>query len=230
MSINITWHGHANFQLESQGLRILIDPFFTGNPKADIAWEALTGVDLVLVTHSHGDHLGDAIAICKKHQAQLATVVGLAEKVLELGLPASLLCCGSGFNIGGTLTFKGVEVTMTEAFHTTEFGCPVGYIITLQNGFRVYHAGDTGLFSNLKTWGELYKINLALLPAGGFYTMDARQAALAAKFLQAEAAIPMHWGTFPVLAQEMSVFKQELAKAAPSCRPVLMQPGDTIGF
>jgi L-ascorbate metabolism protein UlaG (beta-lactamase superfamily) len=230
MSIKITWHGHANFHIASQDVNIVIDPFFTGNPKADIAWDAVLGVDIALVTHLHGDHVGDAIALCKKHKAQLGTVVGVADKLLESGLPKTLLCNGSGFNIGGTWRYKGVEITMTEAFHTSEAGSPVGYIITLQNGFRVYHAGDTGLFSNLKTWGELYKINLAMLPTGGFFTMDDRQAAFAAKFLQADAAIPMHWGTFPVLAQETSAFERELAEIAPSCRPVPMKPGDTIEF
>jgi L-ascorbate metabolism protein UlaG (beta-lactamase superfamily) len=230
MSINITWHGHANFYVESRGVRICIDPFFTGNPKADMAWDELPGVDLVLVTHLHGDHVGDAVALCKKHQALLGTVVGVAEKMVESGLPESLLYCGTGFNIGGTIEHKGVAITMTEALHTSEAGCPAGYILKLQDGFTLYHAGDTGLFSNLGTWGELYRINLALLPAGGFYTMDARQAAEAARFLRADAAVPMHWGTFPVLAQEMSAFTQELAKAAPSCKPILMRPGETISF
>jgi L-ascorbate metabolism protein UlaG (beta-lactamase superfamily) len=230
MGVKVTWHGHANFYLEDQGARILVDPFFTGNPKADIAWQDAPEVDLVLVTHLHGDHVGDAVALCKKHKAKLGAVVGAAEKLVASGLPAELLCCGSGFNIGGTIRHKGAQITMTEAFHTSEAGCPAGYIITLPGGFCVYHAGDTGVFCNLKTWGELYKINLALLPAGGFYTMDARQAALAAQFLRAEAAVPMHWGTFPVLAQEMSEFKQELARLAPSCKAVLMRPGDTVTF
>jgi L-ascorbate metabolism protein UlaG (beta-lactamase superfamily) len=198
MSVTVTWHGHAAFRLEDQGARVLVDPFFTGNPRADIAWQDVPEIDLVLVTHLHGDHVGDAIALCKKHKAKLGAIVEVAGKLVEAGLPAELLCCGSGFNIGGTIRHKGVQVTMTEAFHT---GCPAGYIITLPGGFCIYHAGDTGIFCNLKTWGELYKIGLALLPAGGFYTMDARQAALAAQYLRAGAAVPMHRGTFPVLAQ-----------------------------
>ncbi|MDL2307824.1 metal-dependent hydrolase [Desulfovibrio sp. OttesenSCG-928-C06] len=230
MAVKVTWHGHANFQIESDGLNVLIDPFFTGNSKAGISWEQAPAANLVLVTHLHGDHAGDAVAFCKKHRAMLGTVVGVGERMLEFGLPQELLLNGIGFNIGGTIEFKGASVTMTEAFHTSESGAPVGYIIKMPGGFTVYHAGDTGIFRNMETWGELYDIDLALLPAGGVFTMDARQAAMAAKFLKAGATVPMHWGTFPVLAQDMAEFERYLAEFAPSCRAVLMQPGNSLDF
>ena len=230
MSVNITWHGHANFQIESQGVNILIDPFFTGNPTAGLGWEEAPRPDVVLVTHLHGDHAGDAVNLCRKHGARLGTVVGVAGELVELGVPAELVIGGGGFNIGGTAHVAGIGITMTEAFHTSESGAPVGFIITLQNGFTVYHAGDTGIFRNMKTWGELYSIDLALLPSGGFYTMDARQAALAAFYLKAAVAVPMHWGTFPALAQSMEGFVDELAGIAPDCSALLMQPGETVTF
>ena len=227
MSCKITWHGHANFQIEAGGANVLVDPFFTGNPKAG-KWEDIPRPDLVLVTHMHGDHSGDSVAICNFHRAKLGGVVGMVEKLVEFGLDPLLIMNGIGFNIGGAVSHKGVTVTMTEAFHTSEAGSPVGYIITMPDGFTIYHAGDTGIFRNMKTWGELYRIDLALLPAGGTFTMDARQAALAAKFLKAKAATPMHWGTFPALAQDASEFEKELAALAPDCRPVIMQPGQTV--
>lgn len=230
MSVNITWHGHANFQIESQGLNILIDPFFTGNPKAGLTWDQAPRPDLVLVTHLHGDHAGDAVNLCQKHGAKLGAVVGVAGELMALGVPAELVIGGGGFNIGGTVRHGGASITMTEAFHTSEAGAPVGFIITLQDGFTVYHAGDTGIFRNMKTWGELYSIDLALLPSGGFYTMDARQAALAAAYLKAAVAVPMHWGTFPVLAQDTAEFVEELAALAPDCSPLPMQPGETVTF
>lgn len=228
MASSITWHGHANFQISTPDCNLIIDPFFTGNPKAQVTWKAIERPDLVLVTHMHGDHFGDAVSICNHTGAMLGTVVGIGEVMLRLGVPEEQIINGHGFNIGGTVTFKNTAVTMTQAFHTTEAGAPVGFIVTLSDGYTVYHAGDTGIFSSMAIWGELYNIDLALLPAGGIYTMDARQAALAAGMLRARAVIPMHWGTFPVLAQSSDEFAEELAKAAPDCRFVQINPGQTI--
>ena len=228
MAATLTWHGHANFQIDSPGCNIIIDPFFTGNPSATVAADAIAPPDVVLVTHLHGDHSGDAVAICKRTGAKLGAVVGIAEVFQQQGVPQAQIMNGIGFNIGGTLVEKGAAITMTQAFHTTEAGAPTGYIITLANGYTIYHAGDTGIFATMAVWGELYSIDLALLPAGGVFTMDARQAALAARMLKAKAAAPMHWGTFPVLAQDTAEFERELAKTAPSCRFVGMKPGQTI--
>ena len=231
MGTSILWHGHANFQINSPGCRILIDPFFTGNPAAKIGWEDVAVPDVVLVTHLHWDHTGDAVAVCKKTGAKLGAVVGAAGPLQELGIPQAQLFNGIGFNIGGTVSEKGVFFTMTEAFHTSDSGSsPVGYIITLADGFTIYHAGDTGVFANMAVWGELYSIDLALLPVGGVFTMDGRQAAFAAQMLKAKAVIPMHWGTFPVLAQDTAEFERELDKRAPSCRFVRILPGQTLDF
>ncbi|MDL2285539.1 metal-dependent hydrolase [Desulfovibrio sp. OttesenSCG-928-F07] len=226
----ITWHGHANFNIECEGLNILIDPFFTGNPKADCNWEDIKKVDLVLLTHMHGDHTGDCVALCKKHGAMLGAVVGIPEQLISFGLPAELVLNTIGFNIGGTVQFKGISITMTEATHTSEAGLPTGFILQMQDQTTVYHAGDTGIFSNMQTWGELYNINVALLPAGGLFTMDTRQAALAAKFLQADKVIPMHWGTFPALKQDMNDFAQMLALQSPKSEAVILQPGETFNY
>ena len=227
MASTITWHGHANFQISSPDCNLIIDPFFTGNPNSQITWKAIAKPDLVLVTHLHGDHIGDAVSICNHTGAMLGTVVGIAEVMQRMGLPEAQIVNGIGFNIGGTVTIKNTAVTMTQAFHTTEAGAPVGYIITLADGYTVYHAGDTGIFSSMAVWGELYDIDLALLPMGGTFTMDARQAALAAKMLRAKAVIPMHWGTFPALAQNTDEFAGALAKTAPACRFVSIKPGQT---
>lgn len=225
---SITWHGHANFQITSPDCNILIDPFFTGNPSAKTAWEAIIPPDVVLITHLHGDHAGDAVSICKKTGAMLGAVVGIAEVFQEQGVPAGQILNGIGFNIGGTLRHKNTDITMTQAFHTTEAGAPTGYIVRLADGYTIYHAGDTGVFGSMALFGELYDINLALLPVGGVFTMDARQGALAARLLKADAVFPMHWGTFPVLAQDTVEFESELAKSFPSCRMVKAKPGDTV--
>lgn len=230
MNTSLTWHGHANFQIASPGCNILIDPFFTGNPSAKISWKAVTPPDIVLVTHLHDDHVGDAVELCNHTGAMLGCVVGAAEALRKNGLDSDRILNGIGFNIGGTVSFKGVSITMTEAFHTSEAGTPTGFIITLADGRVIYHAGDTGIFANMTVWGELYAIDIALLPAGGVFTMDARQAALAAKMLRAKAVIPMHWGTFPALAQDTSAFEAELKKTAPACRFIAVKPGSTVSL
>ena len=233
MSKEITWHGHANFQIchtsEKERVSILIDPFFTGNPKATKKAEEIGTPDIVCVTHMHGDHVGDAAAICKNTGALLAIPVGLAGAFTDAGVSESQIINGHGFNIGGAVNVKGVTITMTQAFHTTDDVAPVGYIITLPDGYTIYHAGDTGIFASMATLGELYEIDLALLPAGGLYTMDMRQAALAAKMLGAKTVTPMHWGTFPPLEQSMNAFPAMLAKHS-TCRCALMQPGETVSL
>jgi len=228
MNKTITWHGHANFQIATPECNILIDPFFSGNPKAVTAWEAIDAPDAVLVTHMHGDHAGDAASICKKFGSLLGAVVGTAEKFLPLGVPEKQILNGIGFNIGGTVSVKGVSITMTQAFHTSEAGAPTGYILTFADGYTIYHAGDTGIFASMGLFGELYSIDLALLPVGGVFTMDARQGAMAAKLLKARSVIPMHWGTFPVLSQSTDDFKKELAAKAPGCRCLDVSPGQSV--
>lgn len=230
-NITLTWHGHANFQMDyefgGEKINIIIDPFFTGNPKATIKPGDIKKPDIVVVTHMHGDHSGDAAEICKTTGALLAVPVGVSEQFTALGVPAEQVLNGHGFNIGGTITAKGVSITMTQAFHTVDGVAPVGYIIKFPNGYTAYHAGDTGIFGSMGLFGQLYDIDLALLPTGGLYTMDIRQATLAAKLLKAKTVIPMHWGTFPVLAQSMEAFPSSLAKSA-GCRCILMQPGETV--
>ena len=228
MSTAITWHGHANFFINSPGCSILIDPFFTDNPKAVCSADSIAAPDLVLVTHLHGDHSGDSVSICKRTGAPLGAVVGSAEQLQAQGVPGEQIVNGIGFNVGGSVMVRSATVTMTEAFHTTEAGVPVGYILSLADGHTIYHAGDTGIFSTMAIWGELFSIDLALLPMGGVFTMDARQAALAAKMLRAKAVVPMHWGTFPVLAQGTTEFERELAATAPDCRFVRIAPGQTL--
>lgn len=221
--VAVIWHGHSNFQIFSDGLSVLIDPFFSGNPKASRGWEDIEKPDLLLLTHDHGDHIGDAVPVCKKFGCHVAAAFDLVPGLREQGVSDV-----TAFNIGGSMNFKGITVTMTEATHASGGVTPVGFIITLPGGFTIYHAGDTGVFSNMRLWGELYPIDLALLPIGGLFTMDARQAALAANLLGAKSVIPSHWGTFPPLAQSPDAFVAELARIAPSCRCIMAAIGDKV--
>lgn len=226
MPTAITWNGHSNFMLECQGANILIDPFFKGNPSAPYGWQKLTTPNIVLITHDHHDHVGDAVEICLATKAHLGAVVGTGEKLLELGLPANQLFMGIGFNIGGSIEHAGAKITMIEATHSSNSGVATGYIITMPNGITIYHAGDTGLFINMQTWGELFNIDVALLPIGGTFTMNAHQAAKAAKLLNCRQVIPMHYATFPALAKNANEFIRELAKVAPNCEALVLKPGE----
>ncbi len=230
MSVSVTWYGHSNFTIASGGVSVCIDPFFTNNPMCPVTWNEAGKPDLVLVTHDHGDHVGDAVAICKASGATCGCVVGTGERLIDAGMPQSLIPAGIGFNIGGTIQAKGIRVTMTQAFHSSESGVATGYVVTMPDGFTVYHAGDTGLFSSMELIGSLYPLDLALLPIGGFFTMDAFQAAHAARLLRPKAVIPMHWGTFPLLAQDTSGFAAQLADIAPDVRLVEMKPGESAAF
>ncbi|GFM35300.1 metal-dependent hydrolase [Desulfovibrio subterraneus] len=226
----LTWHGHSNFQIATPSANIVIDPFFTGNPSAATPWDGIARPDAVFVTHDHGDHVGQAVDICNATGAMLGAIVGTTGKLVAAGLPQSQVLNGIGYNIGGTVTVGKVGVTMTQAFHSSDSGAPVGYILTLDDGFTIYHAGDTGIFSGMKLWGRLYDIDLALLPIGGVFTMDARQAALACSLLKCRGVVPMHWGTFPVLEQNTQAFRDALKNFAPDCRLFDMAPGETLSF
>lgn len=230
MNVSVTWYGHSNFKITCGGVSVCIDPFFTHNPSCPVSWNSAGKPDLVLVTHDHGDHVGDAVALCKASGAVCGCVVGTAERLIAAGLPRSAVPAGIGFNVGGSIEVKGIRVTMTQAFHTSESGAPVGYVVTMPNGFTFYHAGDTGIFSSMELIGSLCPLDLAILPTGGFFTMDALQAAHAAKLLRPKAVIPMHWGTFPVLAQDTSAFAAQLAATAPDVRFVSMKPGESTDF
>ena len=229
MSNRLVWHGHANFEIETSGLNILIDPWFEGNPSAGASSGDIQKADLVLVTHDHADHIGQAVDICKKTGAYLGAIVEVAGKCKSMGVDPGKIVNGIGFNIGGTIDFQGVRVTMTQAEHSSDQGVCVGFIISLpDNGPCIYHAGDTGIFSSMQLWGELYDIDVAILPIGGVFTMDPRQAALACRLLGCKKTVPMHWGSFPVLEQNTENYKKELQSRAPSTELLAMQPGESI--
>jgi L-ascorbate metabolism protein UlaG (beta-lactamase superfamily) len=226
--MEIRWYGHSNVQISDGMASVCVDPFFEGNPLCTSDWRTIPAPDLVLVTHDHGDHTGQALEICQATGAMLGCVVGTGARFSALGLSVSQLFAGVGFNIGGTVEYKGIRVTMTPAFHSSDSGVPVGYIVQMPTGFTFYHSGDTCVFGDMSIWGELYPLDLALLPIGSFFTMDARQAALACKLLKAKALLPLHWGTFSLLTPDTGELKAELARQAPNCRLVSLNPCETV--
>ena len=220
----ITWLGHAAFKLREGDLSILVDPFFTSEAMAKLAEE--DGVDLILITHDHEDHTGSVAEIVSRTRAQVGCVVGTDVHLVEMGVPRANILHG-GFNMGGTITFKGCQVTMTPAVHTSQTGTPAGYIVRMPDGITIYHAGDTCVFSDMALWGKMFPIDVALLPTGGHYTMDARQAVLACSLLQCKKVVPMHWGTFPILAQDMSEFKKLLRGDLTDCDCLILNHGES---
>lgn len=223
---DITWFGHAAFRLHAAGVHVVIDPFFA--PSTGGTADDIDAADLVLVTHDHGDHVGEAVALCRRTGALLGAIVGTAEKLCRAGIPQAQIGNGIGFNMGGTITHKGVSVTMVPAYHSSETGAPAGYIVRMPDGLVVYHAGDTCIYSGMELWGKLYAIDVALLPTGGVFTMDDRQAALACSLLRCRYAIPMHWGTFPALSQGTDGFYQALEALGLGHVALPLRPGATI--
>jgi L-ascorbate metabolism protein UlaG (beta-lactamase superfamily) len=180
----------------------------------------------VLVTHDHFDHVANAVEIVKKTGATLVATAETANKLREDGgLEESQIIGGMGMNIGGSVPIDGVTVTMTQAFHTSPSGMPCGYVITLEDGSHIYHAGDTGIFDSMRLIAELYPLDLALLPIGGWFTMDPAQAALALTLLRPKRVIPIHYKTFPILEQSADNFVKLAKGKAPQVDVIALEPG-----
>ena len=219
----LTWFGHSNFRLQADDVCVLIDPFFEGNCKAPDDWRKCVGhVDAVLVTHDHGDHVGQAAEICQDTGARLVCLFDTVPRMKDLGAPHGHIL---GMNLGGTVEVAGVRVKMVQAMHSSATGSPAGYILTFPGGFCCYHSGDTALFSDMKLFRRFFDIDLALLPMGGWFTMDAVEAAVACSFLGCRQVAGMHWGTFPILAQDTDAFAAALKEYAPGTQLVTLTPG-----
>jgi L-ascorbate metabolism protein UlaG (beta-lactamase superfamily) len=224
--ITVTWLGHAAFEVTSAGgTKLLLDPFLTQDPSTPAAFKDLSRYkpDAILVTHSHGDHVGDTVAIAK---ASGAPVVAAYELASTLGLPEKQVMGG---NVGGTFQFGDITIHMVPAMHSSEpGGRPVGFVLTFKDGRSLYHTGDTWIFGDMSLIQELYHPNILLLGVGGGpYTEDPATAALAVKkYFRPSAIVPMHFGTFPGLATTAQV--EQAFKGDKRLR--VMKPGETLKF
>jgi L-ascorbate metabolism protein UlaG (beta-lactamase superfamily) len=215
----ITWYGHACVEVTTPGGKvILIDPWF-GNPLSPRSAESVDRCDVLLVTHGHGDHLGDGVAIASRLSPAWPCIHELS-LWLARRLPGGS-DAATGMNKGGTVEARGLRFTMTGADHsagdwnpggetTLYLGEPAGFVIEVENGFKLYHAGDTNVFGDMALIGELYKPDIALLPIGGHYTMGPREAAKAVELLAVDHVMPIHYGTFPALAGTPAQLRVEL--------------------
>ncbi len=214
----LTYIGHSAFYIEKDWDGILIDPFITGNPAANFDFKKKR-ITHILVTHAHLDHLGDAIAISKATGAQIITVFELANYCIEKGAKAI------GVNIGGTLKFNWGSVKFLPAIHSSSnpdlpYGGLASSLLLDIEGTTIYHAGDTALMSEFSIIGEKYNPYYALLPVGGYYTMDIYDAALAAKMLFSMEIIPMHYNTFPNIKVDIQKFKDLIEEQGQKCLPL----------
>lgn len=244
---DVQWFGQAAFKITTPGGKVIVvDPFITKNPKTPAEHKDLKKlgkVNLILVTHGHGDHLGDTVELAKMTGAKVALNADMGRTLATLGwLDMKDLI---RFNKSGQIEplGKGVVITMVRAEHSSEVehtdaggkssmhpgGEPCGYIIQLENGYKIYHAGDTGVFADMKFIAEYYKPDLALLPIGGHFTMGPVDAAYAVKeLLKTKTVVPIHYGTFPPLKGTPDEFKKALGNFPTNI--IVMQPGETRKF
>jgi L-ascorbate metabolism protein UlaG (beta-lactamase superfamily) len=226
MPVTITFLGHSGFLLEAGGARVAIDPFLTGNPVGVHQPEDIR-CDHVVLTHGHSDHFGDTVAIAQRNGA---TVYGAFEVCLlagQRGVPEAQLNAG---NPGGKIKTEFGYVAFTQAFHSSSndgvyTGTPCGVVVRFEaQDFTFYHLGDTGLFSDLRLLGEIYRPDVCAVPVGDRFTMGPELGARAAEFVGAKAAIPVHWGTWPLLTSDVSAFRPEGVKVR------MMEPGERWAY
>ncbi|MBM4071816.1 MAG: metal-dependent hydrolase [Planctomycetes bacterium] len=226
MSTRVRWLGHACVLVESDGNNILMDPFLTGNPKAAVKASEVPA-DFILISHGHGDHVGDAIDIAKRTGATVVANYEISEWLKAQGLEKV-----HGMQHGGGFGFDFGRLKLTLAFHGsvlpdgTYGGNPAGLHLFLKDGAKIYNAADTGLFGDMKLIGEA-GIDLAILPIGDNYTMGPDDALRAVKLLQPKKVLPIHYDTWDLIAQNAAAWA-ECVKTETAALPVILQPGEWV--
>lgn len=225
--MKLSFHGHSVVMIETNGKKILIDPFINGNGQTDLNADTVE-CDVILLTHGHNDHVGDTVDIAKRNGALVVATADLATYLGFKGLNVH------GMNIGGAYEFDFGRVKLTQAFHSSHYtedsqnivytGMPTGILFTAE-GKTIYHLGDTGLFSDLKMIGEMNAIDVAFVPIGDNFTMGPEDAAIAAKWIGAKTVVPIHYNTFPVIEQDPNTFVEKLDAGIEG---KVLKPGESI--
>jgi L-ascorbate metabolism protein UlaG (beta-lactamase superfamily) len=247
--VKVQWLGQAATRITTPGGKVIvIDPWLTSNPRTPVAYrqlEALGKVDLLLVTHAHADHFADAPALAKLHQVPVYGPAGLNQSLVVLGiLPAEL---SPRFGKGGTILpfgADGPKITAVRAEHSSELswknpatgkeemhpgGEPIGFVIEMENGFKIWHMGDTAVFGDMKLIAEMYHPDLVMIPIGGHFVMNPQDAAMAVReLIRPKAVIPIHYGTTPLLRGTPAEFQAALGNAP--VQVFAIEPGDSIEF
>lgn len=226
--VQLTWLGHATFRFDTPGgKRVYVDPWIS-NPKCPESEKEPERVDLIVLTHGHMDHVGETVELAKKHECPVVAMIEIRDWLtMEHDLPEAN---EHSPNKGGTVDVDGVKVTLVDARHSSSWGDltylgeAAGLVIEAENGTKLYFAGDTCVFGDMQLISRIYEPDVAILPIGGHFTMDPREAAVALELLGATRCIPCHYGTFPLLTGT----PDELRKLAPDVEIIAPEPGETI--
>jgi len=229
--IKLTWLGHATFLIETPGgKKIIIDPWVMNNPATPADRKKIDHIDVMLCTHGHGDHIGDAVALEKQHKPKVVGVYELCMWMNKKGAQQIM-----PMNKGGSQEVGDIYVTMVHADHSCGIeddgqmiygGEACGYVIQFQNGVKIYHAGDTNVFGDMRIIQELYQPDLVMLPVGDVFTMGPREASYACNLLRPKAVIPMHFGTFPLLTGTPQELERRIKDSGVELHT--MKPGETL--
>ncbi|XWX62127.1 metal-dependent hydrolase [Desulfitobacterium sp. AusDCA] len=230
--MDIRFHGHSCFEIQGNEGRIIIDPFLTGNPTADIRPDEIDHLNGILVSHGHSDHLGDAIELSKRTGAPIIGVYELTKLCERAGAKAHAM------HIGGKFAFNFGLVRLTQALHGSVFepngnknnfeyaGPACGFLLQI-DGKWLYHSGDTGLFGDMELIGRRHPLEVAMLPIGDNFVMGQEEAIYATNLLRPKLVIPMHYNTFSIIKQDVSEFKALLERKSGS-QGVILKPGESL--
>jgi len=229
----LTWLGHSTFRLDTSGGRtVLMDPWVEGNPACPKPAQRFDRIDVMTISHGHGDHMADAVTLAKRLKPAIVCNYEIGQYLGRQGVSNV-----QPMNKGGTQQAAGLQFTMVQALHSSGIedgdrvvygGEPCGFVITLEDGTRLYHAGDTAVHSDMALIAELYQPEIALLPIGDLYTMSPREAAVAARLLKARWIVPMHYGTFPALTGTPAALREELSRAGVQAEVIAPEPGGVV--
>lgn len=224
--VQLTWLGHGSFRFDSPGgKRVYVDPFFD-NPNCPEDEKQPERMDILVLTHGHSDHVGNSVELINQFKP---TVIGMLELVDWLGNQGAEVGDMPGTNKGGTREVEGIRFSMTDAKHSSSgpnleyMGDPAGFVIEVENGTKLYFAGDTSVFGDMQLISRIYEPDVAILPIGDYFTMGPKEASIALELLGVSRCVPCHYGTFPVLTGT----PEELAKLT-DVELLVMQPGETI--
>ena len=229
--VALTWLGHSAFRFDSPGgKRVYVDPFLHGNPKCPEDEQEPERVDLILVTHGHDDHVGDTVALHQRFDAPVVAVVECRGYLATKGCGEAMQHAG---NKGGTIDADGIKVTFTDANHSSGtfedgkpvyLGEPAGLVVEVENGTKLYFAGDTNVFASMQLIGRIYEPDVAIIPIGDHFTMGPREAAVALELLGVKRCVPCHYGTFGLLTGT----PEQLRELAPDVELLTPEPGGTV--
>jgi L-ascorbate metabolism protein UlaG (beta-lactamase superfamily) len=234
----IAWLGHGTFHITTPGgKRLLIDSWVDSNPACPDEWKQRVkqeGVDAIFITHGHFDHIDDLLSLATLTDAKIVCMFDMVSWLTAKGVGEERVV---GFNRGGTVEVAGVRATMTTAHHSSTFndngqivcmGEAAGYVLRMENGFTIYHTGDTAVTYDMQIIGDLYQPELTILPIGDWFTMDPRQAAYALKLIRSKYAIPGHYGTFPILKGTPDELRQYAKEFGVNVEVIALKPGESV--